>query len=73
MSKTTDSPRWCDTHQTWGDHHTDRCPDTFDPSPEAAERAMVEQARRLAPYNAARATPAVPAPRRGLAKIFRRR
>jgi hypothetical protein len=21
-----DSPRWCDTCQEWGEHHTDRCP-----------------------------------------------
>jgi hypothetical protein len=27
MSRTPDSPRWCDKCQAWGDHHTDRHPD----------------------------------------------
>lgn len=22
----TDSPRWCEIHYAYGDHHTDRCP-----------------------------------------------
>lgn len=24
--KAADSPRWCETCQLWGEHHTDRCP-----------------------------------------------
>ena len=24
-----DSPRWCATHNSYGDHHTDRCPETY--------------------------------------------
>lgn len=44
----TDSPRYCATHQSYGDHHTDRCPLTFDDSPEARDRRMIAEARRLA-------------------------
>lgn len=43
-----DSPRYCATHDAYGDHHTDRCPLTFDDSPEAHDRRMLADARRLA-------------------------
>lgn len=45
MSKTTDSPRWCATH---GDHHTDRCPLTYDlKTPHEHQWDMVHQQRKI--------------------------
>jgi hypothetical protein len=70
MSKTTDSPRWCATHKTYGDHHTDRCPLTFDDSPEAAERRMLDDARRLV---ALRNPAPAPAKRSLLSRLVSRR
>lgn len=46
-----DSPRYCATHDAYGDHHTDRCPLTFDDSPEAHDRRMLAEARRLAAFH----------------------
>lgn len=63
-----DSPRYCATHKTHGDHHTDRCPLTFDPSPEAAARQMLADARRLARTH----KPVTPAPVSRWARLVRR-
>jgi cytidine deaminase len=47
----TDSPRWCDNHKEYGDHHTDRCPDkssrelTFKDALRAAHRSQLKRHR----------------------------
>jgi hypothetical protein len=40
--------RWCETHQSWGDHHTDRCPQTYgQKSADEQEWDMVQAQRRI--------------------------
>lgn len=64
-----DSPRWCATHGTYGDHHTDRCPLTFDDSPEAAQARLVASVRK----GMGLPERPSPRPRRGLwARLIRR-
>lgn len=42
-----DSPRYCATHKAYGDHHTDRCPLTYDvKSPEEHQWAMAQAQRK---------------------------
>lgn len=48
MSKSTDSSRYCDTHQSWGDHHTDRCPETYETKSAAEHEWDVVQTQRRA-------------------------
>lgn len=48
MSRATDSARWCATHQSYGDHHTDRCPLTFDAKSPAEHEWDMMQAQRKA-------------------------
>lgn len=48
MSKSTDSSRYCATHQSWGDHHTDRCPETYGKkTPAEHEWDVVQQQRKI--------------------------
>lgn len=53
--------RYCDVHQAWGDHHTDRCPDTYGKkTPEEHERDMVQQQHSIMTGEAPKPYPGTP-------------